>query len=195
MWVDFFVVVNLEIFQFLCTKSFRNLFRNPWPLWDPINSCSVNAFLCKLYYFEFLKGFVRPELLGLVWFVFKSLQPSEICPGCWWCFIFLFGLQIFADSSSGSLAIISIEVLKTAAISAPDVCCCWSEVAHYQRCDARRALRAFCSGADLWDSRENRAGCVEFGTGDTAVAQEQNVSLNSLSFISKSLHHLLIGSS
>lgn len=108
-----FFVVNLEISKFLCTswtfccglctKGFRNPFRNPQPLWDPINSCSVNAFLCKLYYFEFLEEFVRLELLGLVWFVFKSLQPSEICPGCWLYFIFWFGLQIFADSSSASL--------------------------------------------------------------------------------------------
>lgn len=80
IWADFFffLVIHLEIFKLwcvswtfhcgLCTKGFRNLFRNPWPLWDPINSCSVNAFLCKLYCSEFLKGFVRPELLALVCF-------------------------------------------------------------------------------------------------------------------------------
>lgn len=39
---------------------------------------------------------------------------------------------------------------------------------------------------------KNRAGCVEFGTGDTPFAQGQNVSLNSLPFIHKSLYHLLI---
>lgn len=39
---------------------------------------SVNAFLCKLCYFEFLVGFVRPEV-GLF---FNLSNHGEICPVC-----------------------------------------------------------------------------------------------------------------
>lgn len=60
---DLVLVHELNFLLWFVYKRLQNTFRNAWSLWESINSCSVNAFLCKLYCFVFLMGFARPEVV------------------------------------------------------------------------------------------------------------------------------------